>query len=369
MSKSRFMEAEDESWLGREVVTRLFFIFVIAVAAGFLGEAYSAIFYGNDNDSFYQGFRSGFSVGLLTGLFESFYVASVRKSWIRRLAFLPSLIVRILVITFIVRLSLVGNEALTQYLRGQAYVFDGDVAGEIRDTVFSLFLIVFFVVQLQFTQVIGFTRFNNLLAGRYFKPVEEERIFLFVDLIDSSSAARELGDVRFHEYLSEFFHQLDRAIVRNGGEIVSYVGDAVIVTWPLHENAERNAACLRALTTMRQRVQSRSSYFEREFGRVPEFRAALHGGPVVVGECGDSRRQITFLGDVVNMTARIEEACKAEHQPFLISDALAKRIIPPMDISFEEHGMVHLKGANEPFKLHTVNFSNSWENLIAPFAK
>ncbi len=341
-----------------DILPRLGFVGLITVFSAVFGEAYSTIFYGADENDFFRGARTGASIGLLTSVFEVFYVASGRKTLIRRLAFLPSLILRILIITFIVRVALVGNEALTQFLRGEQIVLDRNVSGEIRDTIISLGLVLFFIVQFQFTSIIGFKRFSNLLAGRYFRPVEEDRIFLFVDLIGSSAAARQLGDVRFHEYLADFFHQMDRAIVRNGGEIVSYVGDAVIITWPLSEKPDKNSSSVRTLVTMHKLLKNQSEYFEREYGRVPQFRAALHGGPVVVGECGDSRRQVTFLGDVVNMTARIEEVGKSNGEPYIISDALSGRVTQPRDVGFVELGMFDLKGSDEPFKLHALRIGS-----------
>mgnify|MGYP000185701617 CR=1 FL=1 len=348
--------SETDAWINSDVLQRIGFVALITLFSAVFGEAYSAIFYGTENDDLYQGGRTGATIGLLTSLFEVFYVRSMRKSWIRRLAFLPGLVVRILIITFIVRLALVGNEAITQMVRGQPIGLDREVGGEIRDTVISLGLVLFFLVQFQFTSIIGFKRFSNLLAGRYFKPVEEDRVFVFIDLIGSSSAARQLGDVRFHEYLADFFHQMDRAIVRNGGEIVSYVGDAVIITWPLSDQPEKNSACLKTVVMMTQMLKRQSDYFEKEYGLVPEFRAALHGGHVVVGECGDSRRQITFLGDVVNMTARIEDVSKVTEERYIISDALAQRIVPPKDVSYGELGVFELKGSGESFKLHALRF-------------
>ena len=155
--------------------------------------------------------------------------------------------VRILVLTLIVRFALVGNELLTNYLQNEPLVIELDFNEQVRDTVFSMALVILFVTLSQFASLIGFRRFLNLVLGRYFRPVNEARIFMFVDLIGSSRLARRLGDVRFHEYLSEFFYTIDPAIVETDGEIVSYVGDAVIITWPLGNNPVRNSLCLVAL--------------------------------------------------------------------------------------------------------------------------
>ena len=199
-------------------------------------------------------------------------------------------------------------------------------------------------------------RFYNLLLGRYFKPVDEERIFVFVDMLGSSKAANELGNTRFHQLLSDFFFHIDRAIVRSGGEIVSYVGDAVIITWPLSDNMKKNAAPFRAIAEMLDLIDSQKDYFEREYGQVPQFRAALHCGAIVVGECGDSRRQITFLGDVVNVTARIEQASKDLDIQYLASADLIRRMHVPENVRATKHGPVNLKGVDGPVVLYDIEF-------------
>ena len=323
---------------------------------GLLGEIYGELFYGDGGDGHYEGFRVGFSIAFFATIFEILFQRSARRGWIKRLPFLPSLILRVLIITVIVRVCLVGNDLLTSFIQRGTSEFNRDLGAETRDTIISLLLVVFFVAQTQFFSLVGVRRFYNLLLGRYFKPVDEERIFVFVDMLGSSKAANELGNTRFHQLLSDFFFHIDRAIVRSGGEIVSYVGDAVIITWPLSDNMKKNAAPFRAIAEMLDLIDSQKDYFEREYGQVPQFRAALHCGAIVVGECGDSRRQITFLGDVVNVTARIEQASKDLDIQYLASADLIRRMHVPENVRATKHGPVNLKGVDGPVVLYDIEF-------------
>ncbi len=329
----------------------------VGIFSGLVGEIYAAIFYPSESAQNYQGFRTGASIGLISTLIEYFYIRNVRQSWIRRVAFLPGLLVRILVLTLIVRICLVGNDLLTQYVRGLPLVVEEPFNEQVRDTLFSMALVIVFVILSQLSSIIGFKRFVNLVVGRYYRPVDEERIFLFVDLVGSSQLARKLGNVRFHEYLSEFFYQADAAIVGTGGEVVSYVGDAVIVTWPLGKDKRKNARCLQALKILDGRMKMSASHFEEEYGVKPEYRASIHGGPVVVGECGDSRRQVTFLGDVVNMTARMEGVAKELGVQVLASSEVLERIEVPNGLNIESIGLVELKGADREFVLNKLVFA------------
>jgi adenylate cyclase len=270
---------------------------------------------------------------------------------------MAALLLRIVIITALIRLALIANEVLSSLVMTGVLTFERDFANQFRDTAVSFSIVVIVVIFAQFSSLLGFHRFINLLAGRYYRPVREERAFLFLDLKDSSELTIKLGDVRFHEFLAQFFYEADRAIVKTGGEIVAYVGDAVIVTWPLLEDRTQNARPLVALGEILQRLEEVSPDFIEKYGRAPAIRAALHGGPVVVGECGDSRRQITFLGEVVNMTARIETEAKALGKDYLASVTVLHTLELLPNIKTKSVGKVMLKGARAPLELFQIEFS------------
>ena len=58
-------------------------------------------------------------------------------------------------------------------------------------------------------------------------------------------------------------------------------------------------------------IDELATSYTREFGMVPRFRAGAHAGLVVLSECGDTRRQIAYFGDTMNVAARLCEQCKA----------------------------------------------------------
>jgi adenylate cyclase len=206
---------------------------------------------------------------------------------------------------------------------------------------------------LQTTALVGARTLGNFLIGRYYRPVEEDRLFLFLDMKDSTGLARRLGNARFHTLLSDAFFALDSAIVENGGEVITYVGDSVIATWPMGTPG-RNSRVAFAVKDGFARLRAERKRFERIYGAVPEFRAVVHGGPVVVGECGDSKRQITYLGDVLNVAARLEEVAKMRHIDFAIAGALIDKIVLPPGFDATSLGAVSLRGVAEPIDVYAV---------------
>ena len=138
-----------------------------------------------------------------------------------------------------------------------------------------------------------------------------------------------------------------------GVETHEYIGDQVVVTWPL-VRAIKDARCLECYFAICDRMELNAPLYEREFGTVPMFRVGLHGGPIVAGECGDDKREIVYFGDTINTAARIQEACKEFQHPLLVSgELLGQMNLPPMYKSISL-GKVRLRGREKEVELFAV---------------
>ncbi|WP_299353069.1 adenylate/guanylate cyclase domain-containing protein [uncultured Shimia sp.] len=190
----------------------------------------------------------------------------------------------------------------------------------------SLFLYILVIVfgalvVIEVASIIGPRILVNFLAGRYHKPAEERRVFLFVDLVGSTAMARELGDMGVQRLLTRFFFDLGKPVADNSGEIHAYVGDMVIITWP-YEKGLHNARCVRCFFGIQDALEKNAKSYEKEFGLRPQIRAGLHGGPVIVSECGDFKKSVVYFGDTMNTTGRLEGVAKALKQDLVITRAL-----------------------------------------------
>jgi class 3 adenylate cyclase len=133
--------------------------------------------------------------------------------------------------------------------------------------------------------------------------------------------------------------------VAHGGEVHAYVGDAVIVTWPLAQEGRGPAArCLDCFFAVEARIEQSAPSYREAFGWVPGFRGALHAGPVVISECGESRRQIAYFGDTMNVTARLQEQAKEAGRSLLVSAELLERVRTGPDLRIEALGKAALRG-------------------------
>ena len=123
------------------------------------------------------------------------------------------------------------------------------------------------------------------------------------------------------EVLNRYFDAQVPAIARHGGEVLKFIGDAMLAIFPVGEDAA--ATCARALAAA-QRAQSALSEENRrrQEAALPriEYGLALHVGDVMYGNIGsDTRLDFTVIGPAVNLTARIESMCRELGRQLLLS--------------------------------------------------
>jgi adenylate cyclase len=216
-----------------------------------------------------------------------------------------------------------------------------------RVIAYSLAVTAVFVFMIRVRDLIGSTIFLNLLFGRYHRPLEEERVFLFVDVAGSTAYAETHGDLAAQEWLGEVFSAIAEPVRRHGGTVEDYVGDLAIVSWPMAKGVAdgRCVSCLFAIVTELARDPDR---WAEQYGRVPDVRAALHGGSVVTAEIGVDRHKIAHFGDVVNTTARLEGLSRTVGERYLISGDLLSRIGQlPAGIVARDLGAHRLRGKDQ----------------------
>jgi adenylate cyclase len=188
--------------------------------------------------------------------------------------------------------------------------------------IFSIVLSLGFNLLFGVNDLLGQGILFNFVAGRYRRPRVEDRVLLFIDMESSTVIAERLGEAGFLDFLNRFVADVTEPIVAQRGAIHKYVGDEIIVTWPLAAGL-RDGHCVRACFDALEELDKRASGYTRDFGLRANFRAALHCGPVVIGELGTVKMEIAFLGDTMNTAARLQQACRDTGQRVLASATLA----------------------------------------------
>jgi len=195
----------------------------------------------------------GLIISLVLGSIELFVLDGPMRAWLSRLSFAASMVVRsaiYITITVVIQLLQVG-EAIAGLSEMSYETFW-------LGLVYSVVLSVLINLALAITNIIGPRTFLNFITGRYHKPVEENRFVLFVDIAGSTGLAERLGGIGIHRFLDHTFHLLTLAVVDYRGEVLNYVGDEVIVTWPERLGAI-DCRPLRCFMAMRNELSRASS--------------------------------------------------------------------------------------------------------------
>lgn len=286
----------------------------------------------------------------LAGWATHLYFASRRSDWISRWPLLMDLAVRSAAMAVVVALAVLILEPLLYWHRIEARWLV-EKFPTIVATAFFGALLVGAVFEL--TRLVGSRVLFNVALGRYRTPVREQRVLMFLDLAGSTSLAESMGELRVQNLLTRFFFDIDAAIVGHGGEVHAYVGDEVIVTWPLDDRMSEGC-CIDCFFAIADSIAKKADSYRQEFGMVPSFRAGLHAGQVVISECGSSRRQLAYFGDTVNVTARLQEHCKEVGRNLLVSSELLRHMKLKSAFAVEPLGAARLRGRAAPIEVFAV---------------
>jgi adenylate cyclase len=286
---------------------------------------------------FVAGALDGGVIGATLSSLEIFVLRRNAGAYFRRLPFLPYLGLRVLLYAGVV---LLVTAVMNWLITPDGLVINMSRADIVFTVVFSLGTILLFGIN----DLVGPGVLFAFVAGRYYHPRLEERALLFIDMRSSTAIAESLGEVRFLAFLNRFVTDLSLAILEGGGEIHKYVGDEVISSWKLAAGANE-AGCVRACFSALARLAEGGPAYERDFGVRADFRAGLHCGPVVVGELGFVKKEIALIGDAMNTTQRIQEACRETNCRVLVSATLLERLVAlPSGVTARALGPMPMRG-------------------------
>jgi adenylate cyclase len=211
------------------------------------------------------------------------------------------------------------------------------------------------ILALEISDKYGPGGLRNLIRGRYHKPRKENRIFLFLDINESTTNSEKIGHEKYFNMLHDFFADITEPIIANWGHIYQYVGDEVVICW---KNTPKNK--LRCLKFVRQAVltfKRKEKYYLKEYGVAPTFKAGIHSGDVTAGYIGIIKKDLVFSGDTLNTTARIRSKCHELKHSFIVSIDFLNGFRAPDNYDITEIGEMEFKGRKEKSKVYSLEFN------------
>ncbi|KQY14322.1 adenylate cyclase [Rhizobium sp. Root73] len=190
---------------------------------------------------------------------------------------------------------------------------------------------------------------RRILAGRIRQGEVEtmEAALLLCDLRGFTELSNRLPEGKVLAILNEYFDLAVPAITRRGGEVLKFMGDAVLAFFP---HADVNEASEKALSATMEIMDQLTRVVGDGAGL--EAAIALHYGKVSYGNVGSGRRlDFTVIGPDVNMLSRIQAVCGSLGISVLMSSTFKERTSCRIVDSVGFHRM---KGFKEPVQLFAV---------------
>jgi adenylate cyclase len=303
----------------------------------------------------YTSVMVGFPLGLVFGMLELFLFPKARIRW-QKWSFTKMLLFKTLLYTGAIYVVTVILAAITGFAQGKhvsELVAFLKTPEQLILVVYALMIYSLLVFFLQINQLLGEGVLWKFISGKYHKPHEEERIFMFLDMKSSTTIAEQLGHVRFYTLLNELFHQVSQPVLETKAEIYQYVGDEIVLTWEM-KNGLSGSNCLKSFFMFQENLLKNRDHYLKDFGVQPEFKAGLHSGKVVSAQIGDLKREIVYNGDVLNTTARIQSECNKYQRSCLVSGMLRKQLSDINGFQWEKVDTVTLRGKETEVELFSV---------------
>jgi adenylate cyclase len=181
-----------------------------------------------------------------------------------------------------------------------------------------------------------------------------EAAFWYSDLRGFTSLSESLPAPQLLQLLNEYFESCAMAAAARGGEILQFIGDAILIVFEIKRPEDEAMVCDAALDAAIDAYASVAVInHRRRHAGLPEieFGLGLHIGTVTHANVGSPNRlAFNVVGPAVNKTARLQSMTKEAGVPLLLSKELAAHIRRPV----RSIGHFDLRGISGPQEMFTL---------------
>jgi adenylate cyclase len=198
---------------------------------------------------------------------------------------------------------------------------------------------------------------SDRVIGGNFQRGTGERIRAVIWMSDLRGFTRRVDNEPLDdviEALDQYFSCLALPVMENGGEVLKFIGDAVLGIFPLDKGWPRGA-CSMALGAAETAFESMDRLNKERMSKnlsPMDFGLVLHVGEVMYGNIGTTGRlDFTVIGPAVNETSRIESLCKELGHPLLLTSEFAQLAERDDLVGLGQHA---LRGVSHKVSLYTL---------------
>jgi adenylate cyclase len=177
---------------------------------------------------------------------------------------------------------------------------------------------------------------------------------LFSDIRGFTTLSEQSSPEAVVDILNRLFSRLSSPILKHGGTLDKFIGDAIMAFWgaPVARQDDAIRAARAALEMLRE-TAAFSTEFQAAGGTPLAIGVGINTGAAIVGNIGSPERMgYTAIGDTVNVASRLQDLTKEYHADLLISHSTFDEIKDYFET--ERIGFVPVKGRTEPVAIYKV---------------
>ncbi|HUL05947.1 MAG TPA: adenylate/guanylate cyclase domain-containing protein [Candidatus Acidoferrum sp.] len=176
----------------------------------------------------------------------------------------------------------------------------------------------------------------------------------YCDLRGFTTTTEPLPRDQIIALLNDYFACMVAPVHRHGGEVLKFIGDAMLAIFPIVDDLDRDRACVAALAAAEDALADLDALNGRrqaEGKAILEADIALHTGAVMYGNIGaPDRLDFTAIGTAVNLVTRLERMCEELGQRLLAS----ARFASPCGSKLVSVGHYRLRGFSQPQEIFAL---------------
>jgi len=184
---------------------------------------------------------------------------------------------------------------------------------------------------------------------------EEKRLtVLFSDIRGFTTISEGLKPQVLVKLINDYLTPMTDIILKNGGTIDKYMGDAIMAFWgaPVWQEDHHIRACRTALEMLKKLGELQAVWEKSGIPKL-EIGVGISTGKVTVGNMGSTTRfDYTVMGDTVNLGSRLEGLNK-EYGTYIIAPKYTYEDVKTGFI-FRQLDWVKVKGKERPIKIYEL---------------
>ena len=166
----------------------------------------------------------------------------------------------------------------------------------------------------------------RVLAGDFFRGNTQtmDAGVLFCDIRGFTALSARLGAHEVVNVVNQIFEVVGEKISCHGGEILKFIGDALLAVFPVEEDDSGQKAAQAMIQAVREALIGLSALGEQLTVPVAVGFGG-HLGEVLYGNIGTTKRlDFTIMGPAVNLASRLEGLCKKFEVDAVFSDEVSR---------------------------------------------